>query len=327
MVDRRNFMIGSGIVAGSILLKPALEIGTAQAGGPKGSQAPAYYRTNVGSIQVTALLDGTTEFSDDLFTGVGGNAATLRAAKERNFLDPSKGFPGYVNGFLVNTGSKLVLIDTGARGAMATAGNLVDVLSKAGVSPDQIDDVIITHAHPDHVGGLLDEAGMPVFKKARVRISREDLAFWYSDEQKAKMAEKAQMFDLAQKFLRPYKDSEQLETFVLGKEGIVTGLSSVALPGHTPGHSGIRVSDGADQLLIWADIVHVPALQFESPDQSIGFDIDPEMARETRKKIFDEVATDRIRVAGMHLCFPGIGHVAKRGAGYEFVEQVFETNV
>lgn len=323
MIDRRNFMIGSGIVAGGMLLKPALEITGAQAAPSQGTQVPGYYRTKVGSYQVTALLDGTSEFSDDLFTGVGGKAEDLKAAKERNFFDPAKGFPGFVNGFLINTGTRLVLVDTGARGAMPNAGNLLNVLSAAGVSADQIDDIIITHAHPDHAGGLVDEGGMRVFPKANIRISREDLDFWYDEDAKKKMPQKAQMFDLAQKLLGPYKNSGQIKTFRLG-EDIGNGISSVSLPGHTPGHSGVRISDGKDQLLIWADIVHVPALQFANPAQSIGFDIDPDMARETRKKIFDEVATDKIRVAGMHLCFPGIGHVAKSGDGYEFVEQVFE---
>ena len=323
MIDRRNFMIGSGIVAGGMLLKPALEITGAQAAPSQGTQVPGYYRTKVGSYQVTALLDGTSEFSDDLFTGVGGKAEDIKAAKARNFFDPAKGFPGFVNGFLINTGTRLVLVDTGARGAMPNAGNLLNVLSAAGVSADQIDDIIITHAHPDHAGGLVDEGGMRVFPKANIRISREDLDFWYDEDAKKKMPQKAQMFDLAQKLLGPYKNSGQIKTFRLG-EDIGNGISSVSLPGHTPGHSGVRISDGKDQLLIWADIVHVPALQFANPAQSIGFDIDPDMARETRKKIFDEVATDKIRVAGMHLCFPGIGHVAKSGDGYEFVEQVFE---
>jgi glyoxylase-like metal-dependent hydrolase (beta-lactamase superfamily II) len=323
MIDRRNFMIGSGIVAGGMLLKPALEITGAQAAPSQGTQVPGYYRAKVGSYQVTALLDGTSEFSDDLFTGVGGKPDDIKAAKERNFFDPAKGFPGFVNGFLINTGTRLVLVDTGARGAMPNAGNLLNVLSAAGVSPDQIDDIIITHAHPDHAGGLIDEGGMRVFPKANIRISREDLDFWYDENAKKKMPQKAQMFDLAQKLLGPYKNSGQIKTFRLG-EDIGNGISSVSLPGHTPGHSGVRVSDGNDQLLIWADIVHVPALQFANPAQSIGFDIDPDLARETRKKIFDEVATDKIRVAGMHLCFPGIGHVAKSGDGYEFVEQLFE---
>ncbi|PZQ47706.1 MAG: MBL fold metallo-hydrolase [Micavibrio aeruginosavorus] len=322
MIDRRNFMIGSGLVAGGMLLKPSLGIDSAMAA-QTGSQVPGFYRTNVGSIQVTALLDGTTEFSDDLFTSVGGKEEDLKASKEKNFFDAGKPFPGFVNGFLVNTGSRLTLIDTGARGAMPKAGKLVDNLAAAGVSPDDIDEIIITHAHPDHAGGLLDDKGMRVFPKSSVRISREDLDFWFDAEQKAKFPQKAQLFDMAQKLLSPYRNSGQIETFPMGND-LGKGLSSVSLPGHTPGHSGIRISDGAEQLLIWADIVHLPAVQFENPQQSIGYDIDPDQARKTRAKIFDEVATDKIRVGGMHLCFPAIGHVAKRGSGYEFVPQIFE---
>lgn len=320
MIDRRDFMIGAGLVAGGMALKPALDIAPAYAA-KQGAQVPGYYRTKVGNFQVTALLDGGMEFTDDLFTSVGGKPEDIAAAKEKNFFDPAKGIPGFVNGFLVNTGTRMILIDTGRGGA---DGRLEQNLSAAGVAPDQIDSVIITHGHPDHAGGLLDAGGMRVFKKATVRISKEDLDFWYSPEARKKLPQKAQMFDMAQKFLSPYRDAGQIDTFPLGSD-IGNGVSSVALPGHTPGHSGVRISDGSDQLLIWADIVHCPALQFANPDQSIGYDIDPDMARETRKKIFDEVATDKIRVGGMHLCFPAIGHVAKAGTGYEFVEQVFET--
>jgi glyoxylase-like metal-dependent hydrolase (beta-lactamase superfamily II) len=319
-------MIGAGLVAGGMALKPALDIAPAHAA-PAGAQAPGYYRTKVGNFQVTALLDGGTEFSDDLFTGVGGKPEDLKAAKERNFFDPAKGFPGFVNGFLVNTGTRLILVDTGAGGNMGeSAGKLERNLAAAGVSPDQIDSVIITHGHPDHAGGLIDASGMRVFKKAKLRISKEDLDFWFSEEARKKMWEKSQMFELARKLLGPYRDAGQIDTFPLGSD-IGNGVSSVALPGHTPGHSGVRISDGNDQLLIWADIVHCPAVQFANPEQSIGYDIDPDQARETRKKIFDEVATDKIRVAGMHLCFPGIGHVAKSATGYEFVEQIFETTI
>lgn len=327
MIDRRDFMIGGGIVAGAMLLKPALEISGARAAPAQGTQVPGFYRTNVGKIQVTALLDGGMELGDDLFTSVGGTAEELTAAKTRNFLDTAKAFPAYLNGFLINTGSKLVLIDTGA-GSMfgETTGKLERNLAAAGVKPDQIGEIILTHGHPDHAGGMLNAAGERVFPKAVVRICEDDLNFWYDDAAKARLPQKAQMFDAAHKLLGPYREAGQIQTFKAGAD-IGGGLSAVALAGHTPGHSGLRISDGSEQLLVWGDIVHLPALQFVNPAQSIGFDIDPDQARATRLKIFDEVEVDRIRVAGMHLCFPGIGHVSKFGSGYEFVPQMFETNI
>ncbi len=324
MIDRRDFMIGGGMVAGAMLLEPALKIAGAHAAPAQGAQVPGYYRTKVGGFQVTALLDGGLDMADDLFTGVGGKPEDMVAAKERYFLDTSKPFPGVLNGFLINTGTRLILVDTGGGTMMGErAGNLERNLAAAGVTPDQVDEIILTHAHPDHAGGLLDGGGMRVFKKATVRISADDLDFWYNEDARKRLPQKAQMFDLAKKLLDPYKSAGQIKTFRNG-ESIKNGVTAIALPGHTPGHSGIRVSDGNDQLIIWGDIVHQPALQFDNPEQSIGYDIDADLARVTRKKIFDEVVTDRIRVAGMHLCFPGIGHLAKSGNGYDFVPQIFE---
>jgi len=324
MVDRRDFIVGATVAAGGLMLKPSLGMSPALAAPAKGGQAPGFYRTMVGNIQVTSLLDGGTEFANDLFADA--KPETLSGAKKDNFLDEAKPFPGYVNGFLINTGSRLILVDTGARGSGPNVGRLINNLASAGVRPDDIDDVIITHAHPDHAGGLLDEGGMRIFPRSNLRISREDMDFWYNETARKSLPKKVQMFDMAQKLLSPYRNSGQIKTFRLG-EDIGNGISSVNLAGHTPGHSGIRVSDGSNQLLIWADVVHVPALQFAHPEQSIGYDIDPEAAKATRQKIFDEVATDRIRVAGMHLCFPAIGHVAKMSSGYDFVPQMFETTI
>jgi len=130
------------------------------------------------------------------------------------------------------------------------------------------------------------------------------------------MTDKKQMFEIARKNLNPYQAAGHVETFQ-SNANLGGGLSIVDLAGHTPGHSGVRISDGKDQLLIWGDVVHVPSLQFAHPD-------DIEVARAARKKIFDEVSSDRIRIAGMHLCFPAIGHVGKNGRGYEFVPQMWE---
>ena len=186
-----------------------------------------------------------------------------------------------------------------------------------------MDEIVLTHAHPDHTNGLLNDVGARAYARAKVRLSEEELNFWFSDEQMAKYSDKKMMFDLARKNIGPYKDAGQVETFKLGAD-LGGGIHSLSLPGHTPGHSGLRISDGADQFLIWADLVHVPAVQFEHPDVSIAFDIDPDTARATRNKIFAEVTTDRLRVGGMHLAFPGIGHVAKSANGYAFVPQLWE---
>lgn len=324
MIDRRDFMMAGAAVAGTAILAPALKAGSALAA-PAGIPGNAgYYKTKVGNIEVVSLLDGSTEFSNDLM--IEAKPDDLKAAKERNFLNPDNPFPGYVNGFLINDGKKIRLVDTGARGAMPAAGRLLSQLTALGFQLDDISEIIITHGHPDHVGGLLNEEAMRVFPKSAIRISDVEMDFWFDYKNAEKYPEKKQLFGIAKKYLGAYRNSGQIETFKMGAD-LGGGLTSVALPGHTPGHSGVRVSDGADQMIIWADIVHVPAMQFYDPNQSIGYDFEPDKARETRKKIFAEAEKDRVRVAGMHLCFPAIGHVAKNGSGYEFVEQMWEASL
>lgn len=148
--------------------------------------------------------------------------------------------------------------------------------------------------------GLLDDKGGRAYPRSTLRLSEEELAFWFSDEKKAAYPDKAMMFDLARKNIGLYKDAGAVETFKLGAD-LGGGIHSLALPGIRR-HTGLRISDGKEQFLIWADLVHVPALQFAHPEISIAFDIDPEQARATRTKIFAEVQADRLRgVAGMHL--------------------------
>jgi glyoxylase-like metal-dependent hydrolase (beta-lactamase superfamily II) len=318
-------MVGSGVVAAGVALAPAISIVPAYAAAPKaGKQAPGYYRTKVGSIEIVSLSDGGMTLGDELM--LKADAATLAAAKEKNYIKAGKEFPAYVNGYVINNGKKVTLVDTGAKGFAPTLGKLETNLNESGISSEQVDEIVLTHAHPDHTNGLLDEKGARAYMRAKVRLSEDEMNFWFSDEQMGRYADKKMMFDLARKNLGPYKEAGQIETFKLGAD-LGGGIHSLSLPGHTPGHSGFRISDGADQFLIWADLVHVPAVQFENPDVSIAFDIDPETARATRNKIFAEVATDRLRVAGMHLAFPGIGHVAKSGNGYAFVPQAWETSV
>lgn len=322
-LDRRNFMAGTATVAGVAIMAPYLSGGSANAtSSVSGSQNKGYYRTKVGAIEVTSLLDGGMSLGDSLMLNT--SPSVLSKAKEENFIKSGTNFPAYVNAFVVNTGKKIVLVDTGARGMAETLGHVSENLIAAGYSIDMIDEVIITHAHPDHTNGLLDIDGGMMFPKAKIKISAKELGYWFDKQAMASAGDKRQMFEIAQRNLKPYQDKGHIETFQ-DNANLGGGLSAVDLPGHTPGHSGVRVSDGKEQLLIWGDIVHVPALQFAHPEASIAFDVDVEAARMTRSRIFDEVFSDKLRVAGMHLCFPAIGNLAKRGEGYNFIPQMWET--
>lgn len=285
-------------------------------------QVPGIYRTKIGSLEMTCILDGGMDFKPELFPTV--KPADIEAAQKEAFLKPGP-VQGYLNTFVVRAGSKTILIDSGGGSAMGPGtGHLQQNLSAAGFRPDDFDAVYLTHGHIDHVSGLIDKAGLPVFSKAQIRIADSELDFWYSDEALSQAPEgKKGLFAAARKALDPYKSSERIETFKPGAD-LGGGITTVALAGHTPGHCGFRLSGGREQLLVWGDIVHAPALQFAHPDWSIAFDTDAAKALETRTKILDEVATDRVRIGGMHLCFPGLGHVAKAQQGYDFVPQMWE---
>lgn len=323
-LKRRDFMIGGGMAAAGLALAPRIGLAwqdkTVSA---PSAQAPGFYRTMVGKTKVTCLLDGGMTLGDELL--LKSAAEDLSQAKEEHFIPAGKSFPAYVNAFLVDTGKKVTLIDTGAKGFAPTLGKLMTNMASAGYGAADIDDIIITHAHPDHTNGLLDNSGALAFPSTRLRIHQDELAFWFSDEKMASLPDKKQMFDLARKNLGPYKAKGQIETFK-GNADLGGGLSALHLPGHTPGHSGVRIHDGKDQLLIWGDIVHVPAVQFSHPGVSIAFDLDPDQARVTRQKMFDEAATDRLRFAGMHLVFPAVGHLTRRDNGFDFVPQAWEVD-
>ena len=276
----------------------------------------------VGSVEVTAVLDGGMVFAPTLFPKT--SAEDAAKAQEAAFQEPGP-IKAYLNTFVIKTGGKLILVDSGYGGeGGASVGKLMKNLMVAGYTPADFTDIYLTHAHPDHVSGLVDVAGGMVFPKAQLRLNETELQFWFDDAALAKAPEGAKgLFAAARKALTPYKEAERVATFKGGAD-LGQGISTINLAGHTPGHSGFRIADGKEQLVIWGDIVHAPVLQFAHPDWSIAFDTDAAQAAETRAKIFDEMATDRVRVAGMHLVFPALGHVSKAGTGYVYTPQIWE---
>ncbi|HEY3433645.1 MAG TPA: MBL fold metallo-hydrolase [Rhodocyclaceae bacterium] len=292
----------------------ALHPQPAQAEAPQiKTQVPGYYRLMVGKAEVTALFDGSIQLDSSLLKNA--TPKEVQSLLARMFASYPKMQTG-VNAFLINTGSKLVLVDTGAAKLFGpTLGQVIDNIKASGYSPEQVDVVLITHLHADHFGGLIGADGKPTFPKAEVLVPKTDADFWLSPEVAAKAPEGKQgFFKLARDVAAPLLASGKWKTFNTG-DALVPGFTAVPAPGHTPGHTAYRLDSDGQQLLLWGDLVHSASAQFAKPDITIEFDTDQKKAAESRRKLFKQASADKTLVAGAHLPFPGLGHVRAEGKG------------
>jgi len=287
------------------------------------TQVPGYYRIQLGQFEVTALYDGAIELDTKLLHNT--KATDLDRLLARMFVGNPK-MQTAVNAYLINTGTHLVLVDTGAAKLFGpTLGYVVQNMRAAGYEPGQVDTVVITHLHGDHMGGLNDGDGNLLFPKATIWVSQADNDYWLSEKTAASAPEKAQpFFKMARDTAAPYLATGQWKTFSEGTV-LVPGVKAVKANGHTPGHTAYGVESEGQHLLIWGDLVHAHAVQFARPGVSFEFDVDQKQAIATRKAIMKEMAASQSLVAGMHLPFPGIGHVRAEGKGsYAWVPVEFQ---
>ena len=278
------------------------------------TQAPGFYRTMVGQFEVTALFDGIFEFHPDLLKNAGKEEINKALA---HHYGKATDIQTAVNAYLINTGKHLVLVDAGAGTLFSSdkQGRILENLKAAGYQPEQVDVIVMTHLHGDHTGGLSDKEGKQVFPNATVYANKVENEYWLSEKVAAAAPPERQMFfKMARESAVPYLTVEKWKPIEAGAE-IVPGIKAVAAYGHTPGHTAFQVSSEGQQLLIWGDIIHSHAIQFNRPDVAIEFDSDANEAVRTRQKLLREVAEKGELVAGMHLPFPGLGYVRSEGNG------------
>jgi glyoxylase-like metal-dependent hydrolase (beta-lactamase superfamily II) len=282
------------------------------------TQAPGFYRMMLGRFEVTVLHDGNLDLEPEkLLTRT--SPQQVREALQSAFESPV--VPTSVNAFLVNTGEKLVLIDAGTGPSAVlgpSVGHLLRNLAASGYRPDQVDEVYLTHLHPDHVGGLAASAAA-AFPNAVVRADRRESDYWLSEEEaRVAPSEHRPFFAFAAASLKPYIDAQRFRPFE-GDTELVRGIRAISAAGHTRGHTTYQVESEGQRMLVWGDVMHVAAVQFAQPQVTIAFDTDSTAAATARQAVFERAASTRCLVAAAHLPFPGLGHLRRGRVGYEFV--------
>ena len=320
-ITRRAVIAGGAMLSAAPLM--AMQSAPAEAQMPMfGPIRPAVYRVKLGGFEVTTILDGAVQLDGPAGTyGVNQPEADVKKFAADHLLPENK-IENTFTPVIINTGREVVLLDTG-NGAprRPDAGKLAATLDIAGLKNDQIDIVAITHFHGDHIGGLM-ESGIPTFPKARYVVGQAEYDFWTNKdrlsgptEANAKLVQ-TNVVPLAEKM-----------TFIKPGDDVVTGITSLDVSGHTPGMLAFNIESQGKRLVVTADTVNHYVMSLERPEWHVRFDMDKEKGVETRKRILDMLATDKVPFSGYHMPFPSIGYVERAGDGFRWIAHTYQLRV
>jgi glyoxylase-like metal-dependent hydrolase (beta-lactamase superfamily II) len=275
-----------------------------------------FYRMKLGKVDLIALSDGSMHFSVAGITVNDKPGEVDRLLASQYETSPTN---LSFNAYLIHLGTRWILIDAGSSDLVGpTVGKLPDSLRAAGVRPEEVSDIFITHLHPDHVGGITADK-KKVFPNATIHVNKNESDFWLNKEQEAKSPDTIKMFfKPAQDSVRPYAETGKLETFVDTVE-FFPGLRSQPAYGHTPGHTFYVLEDGGQKIVFIGDMIHIPSAQFDNPEIAMNFDYDSKNAVKVRQQLLADAAKNSYQIAGAHLPFPGAGHVRQEGSHFRWI--------
>src|SRR5262245_8940950 len=317
-LSRRSILAGMAVAAAGTVDPLALRRAEAAAP-PTGKQAPGFYRYKVGSIEVTVVTDGIAKFKFADTHVTNKTRAEVNAGLEAAHYEKDMMTTPY-NPIVVNTGGKLVVIDTGTGEAnfertKGVTGQFHSNLKAAGIDRGAIDTVVISHFHGDHINGLLSPDNKLAFPNAEVLVPAAEWKYFMDDGEMSR-APAGRMQDLFKGLRRVFDALDRKVTqYEPGKE-VAPGITAVATPGHTPGHNSHVIASGSDKVYVQADVTHVPYLFARHPDWHAFYDQDGAMAEQTRRKVYDMLAAEKMMVQGFHYPFPCLAYVEKAGSGY-----------
>jgi len=317
-LSRRHALFGAAAVGATALNGLHVPLANAKAPISK-EQTPYFYRFNHGKMQATVVSDGPLPLGDPAAAFIGTSKDEVTKMLTDNFLSTANAVLEQ-NALVINTGDKLLLVDTGMGTSPMfgpTTGKLLSSLKAAGIDPKDIDGILATHAHCDHVWGIMGDDGKPNFPNAQIYISQADFDFW-TDEKKLEMKDPAYMkpfVEGARKNLLPNRD--RIVFFKDGQE-FLPGIQAMSAPGHTVGHTVFMITSEGKSLAAIGDLTHHQVLLVEKPRIEFAYDTDPKQSANTRVKFLDMLAANKIPLVAYHFPWPGLGHVAKQGDGFRY---------